>query len=232
MWARTGGDVARGEVRGDAAVVLAVVGEERRRPEEVGDALLHDRAEVEVVAADRDDHHRHVVAGRELLQHLRLAEVAGAVVVEVEAGLEVAVAVGEGRRLRAGAGEVHAVHPSPDVGLGRLAAVAAGNHLRGVAGVVVVRRRAQRVGVRRRGVRAARPPAGLAGDVGVTHRDHPGSAGAGTVRRRGRGGERETAQGERGRDEGGEDCSSGLTDAAERRQRCLLRRLALPSSPA
>ena len=63
------------------------------------------------------------MAAGELLEHRRLPLVAGAVVVEVQPGLEV-VAVAGGR-LGPGAGQVEAVHATPDVSLGGLAAVAA-----------------------------------------------------------------------------------------------------------
>jgi hypothetical protein len=87
------------------------------------------------------------VAGREVLQGQGPALPAAAVV-EVEAGLDVAVAVGERRRPGTGAGEVEAVDPTADVELGRRAAVAAGDLLAGVARVVEVRRGSERVDVR------------------------------------------------------------------------------------
>src|SRR5207302_6726439 len=138
--------------------------------------------------ADRDGHQGDVVRGGEVLQHARLAVVAGAVVVEVEAGLEVVAAVPERRGLGAGAGEVDAVDAAPDVGLGGVRAVAAVDLLGGVVGVVVVGGGAEGVDVLLAGVGVAGPAARFAGDVRVADGGDPGRAHAGTVGVRGHGG--------------------------------------------
>ena len=180
-----GVDVGRGEVRRHRAVVVAVVLPPGGGVEEVGHAGGDDVGEVEVVAADGDDDQLDVVGRRELLQGLGLADVAGAVVVEVQAGLEVA-ARGVGDRLRARAGEVLAEGAGADEDLGGLAAVAAVDGL--AAGGVPVRRGAQRVGVGGVAVRRAGPAPGLAGDVGVADADDVRRADAGPVGVRARGG--------------------------------------------
>ena len=191
-----GVDVGRGEVRGDRAVVVAVVLPPARGVEEVRDAGGDDVGEVEVVAADGDDDELDVVRGRELLQRLGLADVAGAVVVEVQPGLEVA-AGGVGGGLRARAGEVLAEGAGADEHLRRLAAVAAVDRL-AVRGVPVGRG-AQRVGGGRAAVRRPGPAAGLTGDVGVTDGDDVRRADAGPVRAgAGGGGAGQRAAGEDG----------------------------------
>ena len=180
-------DARRREVRLHVRVVVAVVRPPGRREQEVLDAGLHDVGEPVVVRADEHRDGLHVVRRRELLQHQRLTLVPARVAVEVEPGLEVT----RSRRLRVGArtgaGQVHAVHATTDVDLGRLRAVAAVDLLGGVGRVVVVRGRAERVDVRRAAVRVAGPATRLAGDRRVADAHDPGRSHAGAVgvRRRG-----------------------------------------------
>ena len=87
----------------------------------------------------------HVVGLRVVLQRERLALAAGAVGVEVDAGLErLAGAGAAGGRLRAGAGEVEARHAAADLVLRRLRAVAAGDRLAGRRVPVCASSRARR----------------------------------------------------------------------------------------
>ena len=169
-----------GEARGHRGVVAAVVLQPRRRRQPVGHAALDDRGEAVVVGADHHHDRVHVVRLRVVLQRERLALAAGAVGVEVDAGLEVLAGAGAaGRRLRARAGEVEA-RDVADVRLRGPRAVAAADRLAGRR--VPVRARAQRVDARGGLVRVAGPAAALAGDGGVAQRDdggraHPGVGG-------------------------------------------------------
>jgi len=98
-----GRDVRRGEERRDFGVVLAVVLRPPAGEVPVRHAGLDDVGEVVVVGADPQCDQRDVVRGGVLLERLGLADVAVAVGVEVDAGLEVAVRV---VRRRAGPAEI------------------------------------------------------------------------------------------------------------------------------
>src|SRR5215212_8353833 len=103
------------------------------------------------------------------LQRLRLADMPGPVVIEVEPWLEVTAAgVRRCGRLGARACEVLADYAAADDGLIRLRTVTATDGLAAVRRVVVVRRRPERIDVAL-GARVPGPAPGLARDVRVAH---------------------------------------------------------------